>query len=74
MFRGRERSHGQLGVKILDRVAREFQEIANIESRSRMEGNQMYQILAPKKAVIEKMKAAKEEEKQEAEARAPAKT
>lgn len=62
MFRGRERSHGQLGVKILDRLAGELSEIATVESRSRMEGNQMHQILAPKKAVIEKIKAAKEEE------------
>ncbi len=61
MFRGRERSHGQLGVKILDRVATELEEIATVESRSRMEGNQMHQILAPRKAVLEKMKAAKEE-------------
>ena len=58
MFRGRERSHGQLGVKILDRVAKELDEIATVESRSRMEGNQMHQILAPRKAVLEKMKAA----------------
>ena len=61
MFRGRERSHGQLGVKILDRVSQELAEIATVESRSRMEGNQMHQILAPRKAVLEKMKAAKEE-------------
>ncbi len=61
MFRGRERSHGQLGVKILDRLSKDLEEIANVESRSRMEGNQMHQILAPRKAVIEKMKAAKEE-------------
>ncbi len=61
MFRGRERSHGQLGVKILDRLAKELEEIANVESRSRMEGNQMYQILVPKKSVLEKMKAEKEQ-------------
>lgn len=61
MFRGRERSHGQLGVKILDRVSQELAEISTVESRSRMEGNQMHQILAPRKAVLEKMKAAKEE-------------
>ena len=61
MFRGRERSHGQLGVKILDRLARELEEIANVESRSRMEGNQMYQILVPKKSVLEKMKAEREQ-------------
>ena len=66
MFRGRERSHGNLGVKILDRIASELQEIATIESRSRMEGNQMYQILSPRKAVLEKMKAAKEESAQSA--------
>ena len=57
MFRGRERSHGKLGVKILDRVASDLQEIATIESRSRMEGNQMYQILSPRKTVIERLKA-----------------
>ncbi len=62
MFRGRERSHGQLGVKILERVAKDLAEIATVESRSRMEGNQMHQILAPRKAVLEKMKAAKEED------------
>ena len=62
MFRGRERSHGQLGVKILERVAKDLAEIATVESRSRMEGNQMHQILTPRKAVLEKMKAAKEEE------------
>jgi len=61
MFRGRERSHGQLGVKILDRLSKELGEIANVESRSRMEGNQMHQILAPKKSVLEKMKAEKEQ-------------
>ena len=60
MFRGRERSHGELGVKILDRLLRELGEIAQVESRSRMEGNQMYQIMAPNKAMLEKMKASKE--------------
>ncbi|HXV60226.1 MAG TPA: translation initiation factor IF-3 [Vicinamibacteria bacterium] len=67
MFRGRERSHGELGVKILDRLISELQEIATIESRSRMEGNQMYQILAPKKAVVERIKAAREENQGEAQ-------
>jgi translation initiation factor IF-3 len=74
MFRGRERSHGNLGVKILDRVASELQDIATIESRSRMEGNQMYQILSPRKAVLEKMKAAKEQSLQSAESAKSAST
>ena len=64
MFRGRERAHGQLGEKILDRISVELKEIANIESRSRMEGNQMYQILAPLKGVLERMKIAKNDNKQ----------
>jgi translation initiation factor IF-3 len=61
MFRGRERSHGELGVKILNRVAAELQEIATVEGRSGMEGNQMYQILSPKKSVVERLKLAREE-------------
>jgi translation initiation factor IF-3 len=57
MFRGRERRRGELGDRILDRLAAELKELATVESRSRMEGNQMYQVFAPKKTVIEKMKA-----------------
>ncbi len=61
MFRGRERSHGELGVKILNRVAADLQEIATVEGRSGMEGNQMYQILSPKKSVVERLKLEREE-------------
>ncbi len=61
MFRGRERSHGELGVKILDRLSGELRDIATVEVRSRMEGNQLHQILAPRKAVLEKLKAAKDD-------------
>ena len=59
-FRGRERSHGELGVRILDRLAGELREIASVETRSGMEGNQMYQILSPKKAVVEKMRSTRD--------------
>ena len=68
MFRGRERRRAELGDRILDRLASELQEMATVVSRSRMEGNQMYQVFAPKKGVIEKMKAEKEEAAPEAEA------
>jgi translation initiation factor IF-3 len=60
MFRGRERSHGQLGVRILDRLATELKDIALVENRSGMEGNQMYQIVSPKKSIVEKLKSARE--------------
>ncbi len=62
MFRGRERSHGELGIKILDRLAAELDEMATIESRSRLEGNQMYQIMVPRKSFLERLRAEKEGE------------
>jgi translation initiation factor IF-3 len=61
MFRGRERRRGELGDRILNRLASELDELAMVEARTRLEGNQMYQVFAPKKAVIEKLKAEKEE-------------
>jgi translation initiation factor IF-3 len=68
MFRGRERRRAELGDRILDRLASELEELATVEARSRMEGNQMYQVFAPKKGVIEKMKADKQEAAPAAEA------
>jgi translation initiation factor IF-3 len=61
MFRGRERRRGELGDRILDRLAAELKELAAVESRTRLEGNQMFQVFAPKKGIAEKIKAEKEE-------------
>jgi translation initiation factor IF-3 len=61
MFRGRERRRGELGDRILDRLAAELDELAMVESRSRLEGNQMHQVFAPKKGLGEKRKPEKEE-------------
>jgi translation initiation factor IF-3 len=47
-FRGRELSHGQLGMAVLQRVAEATQEIAKVEAYPRMEGRQMLMVLAPK--------------------------
>jgi translation initiation factor IF-3 len=47
-FRGRELSHGQLGMAVLQRVAEQTAEIAKIEAHPRMEGRQMLMVLAPK--------------------------
>jgi len=47
-FRGRELSHGQLGMQLLQRVAEDVQEEAKVESYPRMEGRQMLMVLAPK--------------------------
>src|ERR1051325_3111626 len=47
-FRGRELSHGQLGMALLKRVQDDTVEDAKIESYPRMEGRQMLMVLAPK--------------------------
>ncbi|MCW4462852.1 translation initiation factor IF-3 [Sphingomonas sp. BT-65] len=47
-FRGRELSHGQLGMALLQRVQADTAEDAKVESYPRMEGRQMLMVLAPK--------------------------
>ncbi|MEZ0495307.1 translation initiation factor IF-3 [Sphingomonas sp. IW22] len=47
-FRGRELSHGQLGMQLLQRVQQDCAEDAKIESYPRMEGRQMLMVLSPK--------------------------
>jgi translation initiation factor IF-3 len=47
-FRGRELSHGQLGMNLLKRVQDDTAEIAKIESYPRMEGRQMLMVISPK--------------------------
>ncbi|HEX8402565.1 MAG TPA: translation initiation factor IF-3 [Allosphingosinicella sp.] len=47
-FRGRELAHGQLGMKLLQRVQEDTAETAKVEQHPRMEGRQMLMVLAPK--------------------------
>ncbi len=47
-FRGRELAHGQLGMKLLDRVQEDTAEDAKVEQFPRMEGRQMLMVLSPK--------------------------
>ena len=47
-FRGRELSHGQLGMRLMERVQADIAETAKIEQHPRMEGRQMLMVLAPK--------------------------
>jgi translation initiation factor IF-3 len=48
-FRGREMTHRELGARILEKLEHDLQDIAEVEARPRMEGNQMFIILAPKR-------------------------
>ncbi|MDQ4420772.1 translation initiation factor IF-3 [Sphingobium sp. DEHP117] len=47
-FRGREMSHQQLGMQLLQRVAEETAEVAKVEAYPRMEGRQMLMVISPK--------------------------
>lgn len=49
-FRGREMSHRELGAKILARLTKDLEDIADVEVAPKMEGYQMFTILVPKKA------------------------
>jgi translation initiation factor IF-3 len=49
MFRGREMSHQELGLKILNRVAEEVGAIAKVEASPKVDGRNMIMVLAPDK-------------------------
>ena len=57
MFRGREMSHRELGQKVLERVIGDLKEAAVIESAPRMEGRQMFMILAPNPRMLQSQRA-----------------
>ena len=46
-FRGRAITHKDIGRDVLDRFAEGMEDIAQIESRARMEGRNMFMMLAP---------------------------
>ena len=47
-FRGREMAHPELGMKLLNKVQADFEEVAKVESDWQLEGRQMVMVLAPK--------------------------
>jgi translation initiation factor IF-3 len=47
-FRGRELAHGELGMRLLQRVQEDVSETAKVEQHPRMEGRQMLMVLSPK--------------------------
>ena len=52
MFRGREVTHPERGVMILDRLAEELGELAVVEQRPLQDGRNMTMMLGPSKAVL----------------------
>lgn len=49
-FRGREMTHLELGMKLMERLMADLAELSVIEQRPKMEGRQMVMVLGPKKA------------------------
>ncbi|WP_419814124.1 translation initiation factor IF-3 [Glacieibacterium sp.] len=47
-FRGRELSHGELGLRLLERVRDDSNEYAKVEQTPKMEGRQMLMVIAPR--------------------------
>jgi translation initiation factor IF-3 len=82
MFRGRENDHPELGMKILDRVITEVEEVAKVEATPKRDGRNMVMVLAPDKvkmaatakALTKAEKAEKAEKASQAEKAAQAET
>ena len=47
-FRGREMTHTELGMKVLDRVRDDLEELAKVEQHPKMEGRQMTMVISPR--------------------------
>ncbi|MDN4592900.1 translation initiation factor IF-3 [Polycladomyces subterraneus] len=47
-FRGREITHQEIGLGILNRMAKEVEDLAQVERQPKLEGRQMIMILSPK--------------------------
>ena len=47
-FRGRELSHGELGLRLLERVRDDAVDYAKVEQLPKMEGRQMLMVIAPR--------------------------
>lgn len=48
MFRGREMSHPEMGIEILDRLSSDLEDVAVVVSKPSMEGRNMLMTIAPK--------------------------
>ena len=68
MFRGRENTHPELGLKLLDRMWEGLKEISSVEKQPTREGARLHIILTPLASQKNKVKEDIEKEEQNAEA------
>ncbi len=64
MFRGREMTHPELGLKILEQLADELKDVAVIEQDPKLEGRNMHMLLAPIPQDAKKKQAPKKTEEE----------
>ena len=50
-FRGREMAHQEFGLRQLERVKADLEELGQVEQMPKMEGRQMIMVIAPKKKI-----------------------
>jgi translation initiation factor IF-3 len=62
MFRGREMAHPELGLNILEKLAEDLKGEAIIESQPKLEGRNMFMLIAPLKKKEKEAKDAKDED------------
>ena len=48
-FRGRELAHKEIGMKQVERIEKDLEEIAEVEQRAKFEGRQIVMVIAPRK-------------------------
>ncbi len=75
MFRGREQSRPEMGLRLLQRVAADVEDLGSVESTPRVDGRNMVMVIGPhkKKAEVKtEAKAAKQAQKDAAAAPAAA--
>jgi translation initiation factor IF-3 len=71
MYRGREMAHTDLGRRLLERLANDITEIAQVDSPARQDGRNMIAVFSPRKGSIP---ASAKPEDEDAPAPAPART
>ncbi len=48
-FRGREMAHQEFGVRLLERVRNDVEDLAQVEQMPRLEGRQMIMVISPRR-------------------------
>jgi len=67
MFRGREMVHAERGLAILEKLAGELTDLAIVESAPKLEGRNMFMLMAPTKKELPKKSADDDDEAAEVE-------